>query len=88
MHVMFARIVVALSFLLAAVTPVWAINSEGHDDFFHEDVPLPRLTNGIETPRRVLPPCSERATAAKDNPYEQQPLPRINCIEDRATDPD
>jgi hypothetical protein len=83
---MLARVsaLIILPAALAAMTPAArAINWEGHDDFFHEAVPLPRLTTGIETPKPKLPPCSAREVAARDNPYEQQPLPGSNCIEDR-----
>jgi hypothetical protein len=68
--------------VLSLAPPARALNWEGHEDFFHEKIPIPELVEGIERPApKPLPTCDLRKAKTQANPYEQQPLPGKNCIE-------
>jgi hypothetical protein len=63
-----------------------AINWEGHETFFHEAVPLPELTEGVPPAKPdAMPTCEVRRRAAEKNPYEQEAIAGVNCIETQPT---
>jgi hypothetical protein len=57
-----------------------AVNWEGKEGFFHEDIPITELTEGVEAPLlKPLPDCEAMEAKRKDNPYEQVPIEGKNC---------
>jgi hypothetical protein len=67
--------------LWIGVAPAWAINWEGKEGFFHEEIPLNELTEGVPKPiEKEKPTCTEMAEKRKDNSYEQVPIEGVNCL--------
>jgi hypothetical protein len=65
----------------AAVAPAGAINWEGKEGFFHEEIPLNELTEGVPKPiEKKKPTCAEMSEKRKENPYEQVPIEGVNCV--------
>jgi hypothetical protein len=63
------------------VAPVMAINWEGKEGFFHEEIPLNELTEGVPKPiEKKKPTCAEMSEKRKENPYEQVPIEGVNCV--------
>jgi hypothetical protein len=65
-----------------------AVNWEGHENFFHEAEPLPQLTEGVPPPKvKPKPLCADRRKHATQNPYEQEAIPGVNCVEGAKSKP-
>jgi hypothetical protein len=78
----------AMALLGAYVFCLWmvandakAVNWEGHENFFHEAVPITELTEGVAAPLlKPMPTCEAMAERHKANTYEQVPIEGENCI--------
>ena len=69
--------------LLISGTQAFALNWEGHDDWFLGSVMIEEFTRGLPPPlARPMPTCSERRAMAAVNRYEQVPVPGVNCRKD------
>lgn len=70
-----------LVFMLLSVQPAYAVNWEGHDEWFHDDMFIRRFTDSMPAPKvHPFPSCEARAAAHAANIYEQVPVPGLNCI--------
>lgn len=74
--------------LITGVENALAVNWEGHENFFHEAVPLEEFTDSVPQPLlQPLPTCEERQKKHDENPFEQVPLPGQNCREQELIPP-
>jgi hypothetical protein len=64
-----------------ATNLAWAVNWEGHDDWFLNDAPFKEFTDTMPAPmKKVLPPCADMQAAHDANSYEQVPIAGVNCV--------
>jgi hypothetical protein len=71
--------------LLPGVWPstVFAMNWEGHDEWFHDNSLFQKFMEGVPPPiLKPTPLCSVLKKQHAENVYEQTPLPGLNCVED------
>jgi hypothetical protein len=58
----------------------WAMNWEGHNEWFHDTTPFRAFMEGVPPPLlKPQPSCAELAKIHARNSYEQTPLPGRNC---------
>jgi hypothetical protein len=75
-------LVFALGVLCLAVSgaPALALNWEGHDEWFHDMALIDAFTRDLPPPiAKPMPSCASRQAMARGNPYEQIPVPGLNC---------
>jgi hypothetical protein len=64
--------------------PSFAMNWEGHEDWFNESVLMQDMLEGVPPPLvKPLPSCEELRKRHDKNRYEQVALPGKNCVEQR-----
>jgi hypothetical protein len=64
------------------VVPSYALNWEGHDDWFNESVLMQDFVDGVPPPiLKPLPTCEAMRKRHMENSYEQVALPGGNCVE-------
>jgi hypothetical protein len=64
------------------VAPSYALNWEGHDDWFNESVLMQEFVQGVPPPiLKPLPTCAEMRKRQVENSYEQVAIPGGNCVE-------
>ena len=64
------------------VTPSYALNWEGHDDWFNESVLMQDFVDGVPPPiMKPLPACKVMRERHMENTYEQVAIPGGNCVE-------
>ena len=80
---------VMLSLMVALTThSVHAMNWEGHDDWMIEQQHAKKLLNSAPHAKPLtsaFPSCQERAEKHARNPYEQRPIPGVNCLNENDT---
>jgi hypothetical protein len=65
-----------------SANPSFALNWEGHEDWFNESVLMEDMMKGIAPPlAKTLPHCELLRKRHEDNSYEQVALPGKNCVE-------
>jgi hypothetical protein len=65
----------------------WALNWEGHEGFFGDDMPLDEFVEGVPPPIiRMKPDCRLLAAQHAANVYQQVPLPGVNCTDKSPSD--
>lgn len=75
------------AFLVTAMPASFAMNWEGHDDWFLNAEPFASFTELLPPPLpSPLPTCAERRNASAQNIYEQAAVPGLNCIEEKVRD--
>lgn len=76
----FGRAAVLVPVFLVQAGTAFAINWEGHDEWFHDTTPFRAFYDGIPAPKvKPLPDCTARQAQYEKNRYEQIPLPGRNC---------
>ena len=71
-----------------AASPVWAMNWEGHDDWFLDGALIEDFTRSLPPPiAKPMPKCSERELEVRANAYEQIPISGLNCRKGRKEQP-
>jgi len=69
-------------------TALRAMNWEGHDDWLESEAHGRDLLLILPRPLPDMAPlCHERQKRNLDNPYEQRPVPGLNCIEPDTSGP-
>lgn len=59
-----------------------AMNWEGHDDWLENEAHGRDLLLNLPRPLPdMAPSCHERQKRNRENPYEQRPVPGLNCFE-------
>ena len=63
--------------------PSFALNWEGHDDWFNESLLMGDMLEGVPPPiLKPLESCEVVRARHAENSYEQVALPGKNCVED------
>jgi hypothetical protein len=70
--------------LAGSGAPALALNWEGHDEWFHDMALIEAFTQDLPPPiAKPMPSCASREALARGNPYEQIPVPGLNCRKGR-----